>query len=455
MNRLRDTTVLEAFEYVERAKARALLDLLEYGEIDQEQSSVCSVKEIQQALPQGSALLEYYLSENLLLVFVVLPYSIDLAVQLDGQSVQLLVNTMKEFEHHMASFINGVPEATSRSRPIRTCQHILANLYSFLLKSTEKYWRGAGSQVKRLFIVPHGSLHGLPFSAMFDGQRYLIERISVVQVPSASVMLKLWNTRPVTPSERLTYFGIANPRGREVNFTGWKRGRTYGPIPGCEDGVKLTAAHFDSGFNLPDYENDYSSSTVLVLRRERATYACFLQYHGEYTIVDIQTHAEHDSGRPEHSYFLLTDKEGNPVFVRAKDILSKVSFRPDFQLLLMGVCQGSEVEVTPGGDLLGLAWAFMQRGARSILAYRWLLLDSPVATEFLELFSSSFLKEGRIAVPKDRAVQAAQLELIKRGRQGEFPVSKEPEWNCYKWPTWDHPYYWAWTLIGDHLSEGG
>ena len=39
---------------------------------------------------------------------------------------------------------------------------------------------------RSLVIVPHGILHQLPFHALFDGQRYLLEAFEISYAPSAT-----------------------------------------------------------------------------------------------------------------------------------------------------------------------------------------------------------------------------------------------------------------------------
>jgi CHAT domain-containing protein len=43
------------------------------------------------------------------------------------------------------------------------------------------------SQIRALVIVPYGTLHSLPFHALFDGDQYLIDRFRISYAPSASI----------------------------------------------------------------------------------------------------------------------------------------------------------------------------------------------------------------------------------------------------------------------------
>ena len=51
-------------------------------------------------------------------------------------------------------------------------------------------------QARHIVVVPHDVLHFLPFHALFDGQRYLIDEFSVSLAPSASVYRLCWAKRP-------------------------------------------------------------------------------------------------------------------------------------------------------------------------------------------------------------------------------------------------------------------
>src|SRR5439155_310358 len=61
--------------------------------------------------------------------------------------------------------------------------HHLRALYSALLAPVIPALR-----TSRLIVIPHGTLHSLPFHAFTDGDRYVIDRFEVTYAPSASVL---------------------------------------------------------------------------------------------------------------------------------------------------------------------------------------------------------------------------------------------------------------------------
>jgi len=433
-----------AFEYTERAKARAFLDMIELGggtsrnRLPMTTAPVRGVQEIQQALPSDSALIEYYLGEDLLLIFTITNELFDLA-QVGKSKVEDLLLKLDQFERQMSGFLQG---CSSTQEMIE----ITAALYDHLLQPVKLDW----DKHTRLFVVPHGRLYGFPFCALFDdnSKRFLTEKVAITQVPSASIWHYLFEKRKAR-SQTFSYFGIANPRGDDQCHSAWRLDPSLNQdIVGCERVVKDAAKRFDPAFDETRCSNDkeYRSNNVCILLREKATYTRFKNCLKDYTIVDLETHAYYDPGKPMRSVFVLVGEQGEPRWITAEEVLD-LHLHPEFQLLILAICYGGELKVTPGNDLLGLIRAFMAIGAHSILSYRWALLDFPPTVEFLNTFYESWINK---AVHKDRALQDAQQELIKQGRRGDKLRDDKGRVISYL-PTLDHPYYWAWTLIGNYL----
>jgi len=423
--------ILKAFDYVERAKARALFDMLELGgkvktSLPIAAAPIRGAVEIQQALPPKSALIEYYLSDDLLLIFAITNDALELAY-MEKPKVKELLKVLDEFEKR----IDLVELYAQGHEDLQTVSNadamagIAAALYKYLLQPVQLDW----GKLERLFIVPHGQLYGLPFCTLHHEGEFFIERVPITQIPSASIWYYLLvERRSVSSEQRYSYFGIANPRPREFSCAWQLDPALQQDISECEKIVKNVAKLF---------EKERLSTCILL--REKATYALFKEYLKDYTIVDLQTHAYYDPGQPMRSVFVLVGERGEPRWVTAEEILD-LQLHPEFRLLVLGTCYGGKVRVTPGNDLLGFIRAFMAIGARSILSYRWALLDALPTVECLINFYTSWIQGGN---PKDRALQDAQKNLIEKGRKGEGLEQG--------WPTFDHPYYWAWTLIGDPL----
>src|SRR5439155_11100196 len=69
---------------------------------------------------------------------------------------------------------------------------LLQALYRALLQPLED--RLAGSE--RLIVIPFGPLHAVPFHALHDGERYLLEKFEVTACPSSGILQLCAERRP-------------------------------------------------------------------------------------------------------------------------------------------------------------------------------------------------------------------------------------------------------------------
>jgi len=409
-----------AFEIAERAKARALLDLLQLGGVPEQESSFpmsaeegriitrreeaqpCTLEQIQQNLPEGTALLEYYVSDTLLLGFVVTRHHLEAPIfMVRKKSSDEIAEILRETERLYTGISQVWETGKCKGRPKVTDVNLLCQqsqtLYRKLVKPTESAWRDGTAQ--RLIIVPHGTLHCLPFCALFDGEKFLVEQIPLSQSPSASALYYLYRRRPQKPLFDESYLGLANPT---INPP-WRD--VYGSIPKCEDVVKEVAQFF----------ND---NQVKLLIGIAATRKNLLDNCSRYTFVDLECHGDYDAYDPFAAAVVLRGEDGEPSRLTLLEIMKEVRFHPDLQLLTLAICYGAEAEMTAGDDPLGLIRAFFAVGARSILACRWKVPDEESTKILLKTFYERLIEKGRIILAKDKALQQAQIDLIERGRGG-------------------------------------
>ena len=79
--------------------------------------------------------------------------------------------------HGAARVRAHLPQLAVRAR------HHLALLYDWLIRPL-----AALIGERRLVVVPHRSLHYVPFQALFDGKNYLIESSEICYAPSAAIL---------------------------------------------------------------------------------------------------------------------------------------------------------------------------------------------------------------------------------------------------------------------------
>jgi len=432
--------VAEAFYYREKLGALGFLDELEASHALSEltqftqtneleirqlfKGEVCRVEEIQAHLSPDTFLVEYVLTEELLAAFVITKSQVMVPLY-----HPLPAGTSQGIQNQIIEFIQSIGDRVSKSGQLsRTGFPQVADigivknqgraLYDLLIAPMNLPWT-LGHPLKVVF-VPQGILHSLPFSALYDGDQFLAEKAIISQMPGASLVRQLRKK-----SGPLLYFGLANPLAEDKMA--------------FENVVAQAAKSF--GFDGDTAEDSLSEPgrPVLGLRRQKASLANIKKHIGQYRIVDFQTHGTFDRADPMNSGFIILNENGEPTNLSAREIFIHVRMEAD--LLVAAMCSSGQITLRAGDEMVGLMRAFLFAGCQSILMYPWLLLDEG-ASLFLGEFYRQLAQSMPDDFPKERALQQAQIAIIQRGRRGEVPLRFQGADL-----TWEHPRFWAWTLI--------
>lgn len=269
----------------------------------------------------------------------------------------------------------------------RSARQVLASLYEELVAPLEPLLEEAASvssavePVPTLAIVPHGTLHRVPFHALFDGGRYLIERFEISYAPSATVYA-LCQDREPSGENRAVVFGVEDPL-----------------IPSAVTEARTVAEH------LPG-----ASARV----GEDATVDALQEAVGS-DLLHLACHGLFRSDNPMFSALKLHDGWLMAADAMGLDLLGT--------LVTLSACESGRGEVIGGDEVLGLTRAFLGAGAATLVVSLWLVQDETTADLMGDWYRRLRDGEGRVA-----ALRAAQIEIKERH---------------------PHPYYWApFVLIG-------
>lgn len=266
----------------------------------------------------------------------------------------------------------------------RSTKQVLASLYEKLARPLEPHLNEAGatSAPRRLVIVPHGLLHSVPFHALFDGESYLLERFEISYAPSAKVY-SLCQTRTSRGLDKVLALSVPDPS-----------------IPAVTDEAGAVARHF------PEVE---------VLDDRRATAAALREKAPGCDALHLACHGMFRSDNPMFSSLKLHDGWLTAADVLHLDLADA--------LVTLSACESARNEVFAGDELIGLTRAFLGAGAATLVASLWLVQDE-TTPELME----TWYERLSAGVGRAAALREAQLAL----------KSKYP-----------HPYYWApFVLIG-------
>jgi len=243
----------------------------------------------------------------------------------------------------------------------------------------------------RLVIVGHGPLHYLPWAALYDGSRFLVDRVTLTLLPSASVTQFL-AARKAAPARQMLLLGNPDLGDKAMD------------LPGAEAEARAIKGIW------PD-------STMLM--RRAATKSALAKAGGLFRGIHVAAHGEFSSDRPLDSALLLSPEGTDDGRLTAGDLYS---LRLPADLVTLSACETGLGKVLSGDDVIGLTRGFLYAGASSIVASLW-----PVSDEETKFLMTSFYGNLK-RLPKADALRQAQLETRKR-----YP----------------HPFYWsAFQLTG-------
>jgi CHAT domain-containing protein len=420
---IRHGDVEEAFGYVERAKSRALVDMLasqrnfsssqtdkeairrilvEFDELDRDATTgknaapasaatvtrrlhqarreihdlspelaslvtvgAVPIAELQRMLGDDDILVEYYYHDSELHAFV-----------LDSANLRVVPLEANALEDDIRSFRQAIEliDTPSWREPSR---RLHARLWAPL---------SIAARGKDITVVAHGALHYLPFAAL-EGEDggLLIERHKLRFLPSASVLKYL---RPPLVEGKAALLAIGNPDlgdpAMSLKFAEQEAGDVAGLFPDAR-----------------------------VLLRRDATETNFRKAGASFARIHFAMHGRFHPETPLSSGLYLAGDAENDGLLTVGELYS---MSIDADLVTLSACETGLGKIGNGDDVIGLTRGFLYAGSRSIVASLWSVDDKATA-----LLMRSFYKSLSHA-PKHDALRQAQLEARQR-----YP----------------HPFYWA------------
>ncbi|MGA8224362.1 MAG: CHAT domain-containing tetratricopeptide repeat protein [Candidatus Acidiferrales bacterium] len=143
-------------------------------------TAIQSLENIRACMPAETALVEYFAVKEQFVAAVLTRENLEI---FPLTPVSRVVNLLRMVQFQISKFRLGSEYVKSFEKSLLAAtQGHLHELYSELLAPL----RGQLS-AQHLVIVPHGVLHYLPFHALFDGDRHLIDTFTFSYAPSASI----------------------------------------------------------------------------------------------------------------------------------------------------------------------------------------------------------------------------------------------------------------------------
>jgi CHAT domain-containing protein len=237
-----------------------------------------------------------------------------------------------------------------------------------------------------LLVVPHGVLHYLPFNALNDGDRFLVQSYAIRFLPAATVLKFLQAAAPETPG---TLLALGNPDLGNKDYD----------LPFAQAEAEAVA-------------KTMQRSRALV--RGDASRAAFRKYSSDFQYIHIASHGDFEPEQPLASSVLLAPEGTDDGRLTVSDLYS---MRIGADLVTLSGCETGLGRIANGDDVVGLTRGFLYAGTRTIVASLWQVEDRATGDLMIAFYRS--LAKG---LSKRDALRAAQIEEL----------GKQP-----------HPFYWA------------
>lgn len=252
-------------------------------------------------------------------------------------------------------------------------------LFLYMIQPMLKYIKSA-----HLVLVPHEELNSIPFQALLDPTtgKYLGEAFAVSYAPSATVLARLESTSTLKSGRLLA---VADPEIHEASNEVNAIGKVYAGRS------KVVAQQSVSKADVKSWVRDYDLVHFSV--------------HGSFNASDpLLSYLQFKEVPPDNGRLTAAEMFGLP--------LQKNS------LVVLSACETGRVEATHANEVVGMVRSLLYAGAGRLVLSAW-----EVNAGSTRLWMETFYRQGQSNAP----VEAAQQALVA--------VKARPEYS--------HPFYWA------------
>lgn len=241
-----------------------------------------------------------------------------------------------------------------------------------------------------VIVAPDGALDQLNFETLVvptPQPHYWIEDAAVATAPSLRALSGEFHA-PARAS-KLLLLGDPLPASPE-----------FPPLPNAASEVRAVEAHFP-----PPARAVYTGAAAFPARYAAAAPAAFTNIH-------FTAHATANRDSPLNSAIILS-RQGENFKLYARDVAA-VPLAAD--LVTISACRSAGAKAYSGEGLMGFAWAFLQAGARHVIAGLWDVDDAASVRIMERLYA-----ETAAGQTPARALRAAKLDLIRAGGRNRPP----------------------------------
>ncbi len=375
-------------------------------------SRLLSIPDIQATLAEDAALIEYFIANQRIYIFVLTRETLDVVSR----------PLADDFYNTLVAFYNSIKKIEEKS-----CLNLSLQLNQVLIEPVTPYFKDK----KRLIIIPHGHLYYIPFEALaagpaagtdFSGVDFLINHYSFNYHYSANLWLH--NVRNKTGSKDKSFIGFA-PVFSETGDKGYiLTAPTRLPdqdqdSTGSRDIIlDDTKTRFSE---LPATEDELRGIIELFRKIDKKAAGYFYQQATEdvfknpgmknYSFIHVATHSLKSQGGADLSGLIFS----RPADASHKEdgiLYSEEIYNLNLnaRLVVLSSCESGIGKLVKGEGMIALARGFFYAGVQNIIFSLWKVEDKSTSRLMIELYRSILadkslpdaLRQAKISLIKDR-----------------------------------------------------
>ena len=316
---------------------------------------ILDFKLLQNQLGRRKALIEFVKFNGTISAFVITSQKIHFVADLAENAE--FIDLLEGLQFQFGAVRYGLKNLSRYSDELKKRTHFyLQKLYEKLIEPLEKF-----VEDRDLVIVPVASLYYIPFHALFDGRKYVIETREVVYTPSATVWQFL-TAKEKRKLEKALLIGFADERIPFVNHEIEKLGKLF------------------------PFQKSFTGA--------QASFECYTKNAENFDILHMACHGHFRPDNPLFSSLQLADG-----FITVRDICRQ-KLKAD--LVTLSACETGLNEIFAGDEILGLARGFLSAGASSLVMSLWSVNDE-AAVDLMKDFYENLQRGDTVSASLARA----------------------------------------------------
>ncbi len=372
--------------------------------------------EICKKIPQETILLDYFCGDSTIYTFALDKNGVHVVQVPFSDLVKKIILDLRYTVLHD----KGSPQESTFLTSARAC-------YKYLIEPTFQQMANI-SNYKRLWIVPDGVLHFVPFDVLLTADE------SSMKIANMPYLLRKYAIGNAFTTHQ--FFQNESNHSNLSAYAGWgiRYDDTVLSQMNQQQEKRLLAMH-DYG-SLPKARVEVETVQKIfggsAWLDKQAYKSSFLKHFGSSRICHLAMHAVANDSTPEDSRLVFMPEY--PEKSKALEYLSAAEIAAQScssDLVVLSACNTAKGALMPGEGVSSLGRAFLMAGAKSVLMTQWNTEDN-AAFEVIP----AFFKQIKQGVPKDIALQEAKLAMLDKSSLSAFNA----------------PLYWAGFMVSGSMQ---